>query len=41
LARAFVERGTFDEVEAHGYEAIRIAEGLDHPFSLVFACQNL
>ena len=37
LARALAERGVFDEGDAHGQEAIRIAEALDHPFSLVVA----
>jgi class 3 adenylate cyclase/tetratricopeptide (TPR) repeat protein len=41
LARALAERGVFDEGDAHGREAIRIAEGLDHPFSLVVACFDL
>jgi class 3 adenylate cyclase/tetratricopeptide (TPR) repeat protein len=35
LARALAERGVFDEGDAHGQEAIRIAEALDHPFSVV------
>jgi tetratricopeptide (TPR) repeat protein len=38
LARALAERGAFDEGDAHGHEAIRIAEDLDNPLSLVFAC---
>jgi class 3 adenylate cyclase/tetratricopeptide (TPR) repeat protein len=37
LARALAEHGAFDEGEALGHEAIRMAEALDHPFSLVFA----
>ena len=41
LARALAERGVFDEGEAHGEDAIRIAEALDHPFSLVEACVGL
>jgi tetratricopeptide (TPR) repeat protein len=41
LARAFAERGVFDEGDAHGQEAIRIAEALDHPFSVVVGCLNL
>jgi tetratricopeptide (TPR) repeat protein len=41
LARALAERGVFDEGEAHGYEAIRMAEGLDHPFSVVVGCLDL
>jgi tetratricopeptide (TPR) repeat protein len=38
LARSLAERGVFDEGGAHGHEAIRIAEALDHPISLIFAC---
>jgi tetratricopeptide (TPR) repeat protein len=41
LARALAERGVFDEGEAHGHEAIRIAEALDHPVSIVWACLGL
>ena len=41
LARALAERGVFDEGDAHGQEAIQIAEALDHPFSLVVACLGL
>jgi tetratricopeptide (TPR) repeat protein len=41
LAYALGERGVFDEGDAHGQEGIRIAEALDHPFSLVFACLGL
>jgi predicted ATPase/class 3 adenylate cyclase len=41
LARTLAERGVFDEGDAHGHEAIRIAEALDHPFSLVNACLGL
>ena len=41
LARALAERGVFDEGDAHGHEAIRIAEALDHPFSLIWACLGL
>lgn len=37
LARALAERGVFDEGDAHGKEAIRIAEAINHPFSLVNA----
>jgi class 3 adenylate cyclase/tetratricopeptide (TPR) repeat protein len=38
LALALAERGVFDEGGAMGHEAIRMAEALDHPFSLIFAC---
>ena len=41
LARTLAERGVFDEGDAHGHEAIRMAEALDHPFSLVLACLGL
>jgi class 3 adenylate cyclase/tetratricopeptide (TPR) repeat protein len=41
LARALAERGIFDEGDAHGQEAIRIAEGLDHPLSIVWGCLEL
>ena len=41
LARTLAERGLFDEGDVHGHHAIRIAETLDHPFSLVVACLDL
>ncbi len=41
LARALAERGVFDEGDTHGQEAIRIAEALDHPFSVVVGCLDL
>jgi len=41
FARALAERGEFDEGAAHGHEAIRIAEALDHPFSVVVGCRDL
>ena len=41
LARALAERGRFEEGDAHGREAIRIGEALDHPFSIVVACIDL
>jgi tetratricopeptide (TPR) repeat protein len=41
LARTLAERGVFDEGDAHGQEAIRIAEALDHPFSVVVGCRDL
>jgi tetratricopeptide (TPR) repeat protein len=41
LSRALAERGVFDEGDAHGQEAIRIAEALDHPFSVVVGCLDL
>jgi hypothetical protein len=41
LARTLAERGVFDEGDAHGHEAVRIAEALDHPFSVVVGCLDL
>jgi class 3 adenylate cyclase/tetratricopeptide (TPR) repeat protein len=41
LARALAERGVFDEGDAHGQEAIRIAEALDHPYSVFVGCLGL
>jgi class 3 adenylate cyclase/tetratricopeptide (TPR) repeat protein len=41
LARALAELGVFDEGRDHGHEAVLLAEGLDHPFSLIWACLNL
>ncbi len=41
LARALAERGLFDEGDAQGHEAIRIAEALDQPFSILWACLGL
>jgi class 3 adenylate cyclase/tetratricopeptide (TPR) repeat protein len=41
LARALAERGVFDEGAVHGQDAIRIAEGLEHPFSITWACLGL
>jgi class 3 adenylate cyclase/tetratricopeptide (TPR) repeat protein len=41
LARALADRGVFNEGDAHGQEAIRIAEALDHPFSVVVGCVRL
>jgi tetratricopeptide (TPR) repeat protein len=41
LARALAELGVFDEGRLHGQEAIRLAEALDHPFSLIWASLNL
>jgi tetratricopeptide (TPR) repeat protein len=38
---ALAERGEFDEGDAHGREAIRIAEAFDHPFSVVVGCRDL
>jgi tetratricopeptide (TPR) repeat protein len=41
LARALAELGMFGEGHDHGQEAVRLAESLDHPFSLIWACLNL
>lgn len=41
FARTLAERGVFEEGDAHGHESIRIAEALNHPLSLAFACVNL
>ena len=41
LARALAELGRFDEGRDHGHQAVRLAESLDHPFSLIWACLNL
>jgi class 3 adenylate cyclase/tetratricopeptide (TPR) repeat protein len=41
LARVLAELGQFDEADAHGHEAIRIAEVLDHPFSVSLGCFDL
>jgi tetratricopeptide (TPR) repeat protein len=41
LARTLGERGAFDEGQAYGEEAVRLAEVLDHPNSLIFAYLNL
>jgi class 3 adenylate cyclase/tetratricopeptide (TPR) repeat protein len=41
LARSLAEQGMFEEGDDHGHEAIRIAEELDHPFSLLWACLGL
>jgi tetratricopeptide (TPR) repeat protein len=41
LARALGELGVFEEGRDHGHEAVRLAEALDHRFSLIWACLNL
>jgi class 3 adenylate cyclase/tetratricopeptide (TPR) repeat protein len=41
LARVLAELGVFDEGREHGEEAVRLAEAVDHPFSLIWACLNL
>jgi tetratricopeptide (TPR) repeat protein len=37
LAGAFAEQGTFAEAITRGEESVRIAEAVDHPFSLILA----
>ena len=37
----FADRGKFEEGIAHGQEGIRLAEALDHPYSLAFGCWTL
>ena len=41
LAMTLAERGEFDEGITHGQEGIRLAEAVDHSFSLVVACWGL
>ena len=46
LARAWLscplaERGEFEEAISHGKEGLRIAESLDHPFTVAFCCWGL
>jgi tetratricopeptide (TPR) repeat protein len=41
LSRALAERGEFGEGDACAREAIALAEELDHPFSLSWACLGL
>jgi tetratricopeptide (TPR) repeat protein len=41
LARAHAELGEFDEGLEHGREALRIAESIDHPYSVCVACRSL
>jgi len=38
LTWVFADRGKFEEGIAHGQEGTRLAEALDHPYSLAFAC---
>jgi len=38
LTWVFADRGQFEEGVAPGQEGIRLAEALDHPYSLAFAC---
>ena len=41
VARCLAEIGDFDEGRVHGREAVRIAESIDHPYSLASACWGL
>jgi class 3 adenylate cyclase/tetratricopeptide (TPR) repeat protein len=41
LASSLAERGDFDEGSIHGQEALRIAEEVRHPYSLILACWGL
>jgi class 3 adenylate cyclase/tetratricopeptide (TPR) repeat protein len=41
LASCLAERGAFDEALLHGLEALRIAEEVRHPYSLILACWGL
>jgi class 3 adenylate cyclase/tetratricopeptide (TPR) repeat protein len=41
LARALAECGEFEEGKACGREALQIAEALEHPFSILWACLGL
>jgi tetratricopeptide (TPR) repeat protein len=41
LAQVFADQGKFKEGIVHGQEGIRLAEALDHPYSLVFGCWAL
>jgi predicted ATPase/class 3 adenylate cyclase len=41
LAATLAELGEFDEGLGHGLEALRLAEAMDHPFSLAIACTGL
>jgi tetratricopeptide (TPR) repeat protein len=46
MARAYLtwihaERGEFEAALAHGHDGIRLAEAVDHPYSLIIACWGL
>src|SRR4029077_13487924 len=41
LTWVFGDRGKFEEGIAHGQEGIRLADALDHPYSLTVACWYL
>ena len=41
LAASLANLGAFDEGITHGAEGLRLAEGLDHPYSLIITCRDL
>jgi class 3 adenylate cyclase/tetratricopeptide (TPR) repeat protein len=41
LTRCLAETGDFEEGRVRGQEAVRLAEGIDHPYSFVSACWGL
>ena len=41
LTWGFADRGEFQDGIVHGHEGLRLAEALDHPYSLTFACWTL
>jgi len=46
MARAYLtwihtERGEFEAALAHGHDGVRLAEAVDHPYSLIIACWGL
>jgi class 3 adenylate cyclase/tetratricopeptide (TPR) repeat protein len=41
LTRVFANQGRFDEGIVHGQETLRLAEALDHPYSLANTCWDL
>jgi tetratricopeptide (TPR) repeat protein len=41
LARCLAEVGAFTEGRAHGEDSLRIAEAVDHPYSLIPACYSI
>jgi class 3 adenylate cyclase/tetratricopeptide (TPR) repeat protein len=41
LAGSLANLGAFDEGIAHGMEGLRLAEALDHPYSLIITCRDL
>jgi tetratricopeptide (TPR) repeat protein len=41
VARCLAELGAFAEGRAYGEDALRLAETVDHPYSLVWACEGM